>query len=185
MTQPAWAYERVELVAYDPAWAERAARHVQDLAEHLSPWLVTTVEHIGSTAVPGLPAKPIIDLMVAVRSFDVIPELDLSLRPGSWRFVPPELDQRAWRRFFVNVVNGHRDAHLHVVVAGEPRWAEQIAFRDRLRADPALREKYARLKLALADRHADDREAYTAGKAGFIHDALRERRTDPPNLADR
>ena len=180
MTEPAWANERVEVVGYDPNWAERAAREVQELTERLSPWAVAPIEHVGSTAVPGRPAKPIIDLMVAVRTLDVAPEIDLALRPAGWHLVPPELDQRPWRRFFVKVVSGHRDAHLHVMVAREPRWAEQIAFRDRLRTDVALRDEYARLKLAVAQRHGDDREAYTAGKAGFIRDVLRGSTTASP-----
>jgi GrpB-like predicted nucleotidyltransferase (UPF0157 family) len=172
MTEPAWAYERVEVVAYDPAWRDRAARDVEDIAKCLSGWLVTPVEHIGSTAVPGLPAKPIIDLMVAVDSFAVVPKLDLILRPIGWHLVPPELDQRQWRRFFVKVVNDRRHAHLHVMVEGDPRWTEQVLFRDVLRSNPALRDDYARLKLALADQHAGDREAYTAAKADFIEGVL-------------
>lgn len=173
MTEPAWAYERVEVVGYDPNWVVKAARDVQELAKRLSSWAVAPVEHVGSTAVPGLPAKPIIDMMVAVRSLDVAPEIDLTLRPAGWHLVPPELDQRPWRRFFVKVVNGHRDSHLHVMVAGDSRWTGQIVFRDRLRADAELRDEYARLKLAAAQRHGDDREAYTADKAGFIRDVLR------------
>ena len=172
MNEPAWAYERVEVVPYDPSWSERAGRDVQELTERLSPWAVAAVEHIGSTAVYGLPAKPIIDLMVAVRSLDVAPEIELALRPAGWHLVPAELDQRPWRRFFVKVVNGHRDAHLHVMAAGDPRWSEQIVFRDRLRTDAALRDEYARLKLAVAQSHGDDREAYTAGKSCFIRDVL-------------
>lgn len=175
MAEPVWARERVEVVAHDPAWAERAARDVRDLGRRLSPWLVTSVEHIGSTAIPGLPAKPIIDLMADVRCFDVVPELEAALRPAGWHLVPPELDRRAWRRFFVKVVDDRRVAHLHVVVAGEPRWTEQLVFRDRLRNDAALRDDYARVKLAAAARHADDREAYTAAKAGFIRDVLQGR----------
>lgn len=159
-------------MAYDPAWPRRAARDVRELADHLSLWAVVPVEHIGSTAVPGLPAKPFIDLMVAVRSLDVAPEMELALRPAGWHLVAPELDQRPWRRLFVKVVNEHRDSHLHVMVAGEPRSTEQIVFRDRPCTDATLRDDYSRLKLAVAQRHGDDREAYTAGKAGFIRDVL-------------
>ncbi|TQS39816.1 GrpB family protein [Cryptosporangium phraense] len=114
---PPWAYEQVALSAHDPRWAETARSECATLAEVLGP----SIEHIGSTAVPGLVAKPIVDLMAAVAD-----------------------------------------------PADHPRWAEQLAFRDRLRADPQLARDYAALKRRLAVAHADDREAYTEGKAAFI-----------------
>ena len=86
--------------------------------------------------------------------------------------VPPELDRRAWRRLFVLPDGDRRAAHLHVTTADTPRWREQLAFRDRLRADPALRDDYAALKRRLAAAHAGDREAYTAGKGAFVARAL-------------
>lgn len=78
------------------------------------------------------------------------------------------------RRFFVkpDASGQHRAAHLHLIAAGHPRWAQQIAFRDALRRDDQLARRYAALKRRLADEHADDREAYTDGKARFIAHAL-------------
>jgi GrpB-like predicted nucleotidyltransferase (UPF0157 family) len=88
--------------------------------------------------------------------------------------VPPELDQRPWRRFFVKPDESgqHRVAHLHLIQAGHPRWAEQLAFRDALRRDGRLARQYEDLKRQLAARHAGDREAYTAAKAAFVANAL-------------
>lgn len=82
--------------------------------------------------------------------------------------MPPDLDGREWRRFYVLVADDLRVAHLHLMTTRTPRWAEQVAFRDALLADAGLREDYARRKRGLAATHADDREAYTAGKAAFI-----------------
>jgi GrpB-like predicted nucleotidyltransferase (UPF0157 family) len=88
--------------------------------------------------------------------------------------VPPELDRRPWRRFFVKPDESgqHRVAHLHLIQAGHPRWAEQLAFRDALRRDGRLARQYEDLKRLLAARHGGDREAYTAAKAAFVANAL-------------
>ncbi|MGH3889113.1 MAG: GrpB family protein [Pseudonocardiaceae bacterium] len=79
MSWPAWAAERVEVVESDPSWPARGLALAAELDEALSPWLVAAVEHLGSTAVPGLPAKPVLDLMAAV------PHPDVLVRAGSAR----------------------------------------------------------------------------------------------------
>jgi len=99
---PAWAYERAELHPHDPRWADRAATERDSLQELLNPWLVDGIEHIGSTAVPGLSAKPIIDLMASVTDLDtVVATASDLLAAAGWAYVPKELDNRPWRRFFV------------------------------------------------------------------------------------
>jgi len=141
----------------------------------LTPWLVDGVEHVGSTAVPGLAAKPIIDLMASVRDLDaVVDQAGQPLWADGWRYVPPELDNRPWRRFFVKPDESgqHRYAHLHVIAAGHPRWADQLAFRDALRRDDELARRYGDLKRRLAAEHAEDREAYTDAKGEFVRDTL-------------
>ncbi|MGI5504320.1 GrpB family protein [Lentzea sp. CA-135723] len=170
---PPWAYERPEVRPHDPAWAERARAEAAGLTDLLAPWLVDGVEHIGSTAVPGLAAKPIVDLMASVTSLDTTP-VDLLAAHG-WACVPPELDNRPWRRFFVkpDPTGTRREAHLHVIEAGHHRWTDQLRFRDALRADPDLARQYEDLKRELADSNGHDREAYTAGKADFVARALR------------
>jgi GrpB-like predicted nucleotidyltransferase (UPF0157 family) len=146
------------------------------LAVLLGPWLVDGVEHVGSTAVPGIAAKPIIDLMASVRDLDVVvSQAGEPLAADGWCYVPPELDSGgSWRRFFVKPDKSgqHRYAHLHLIAAGHPRWADQIAFRDALRRDDELAGRYADLKRRLAAEHADDREAYTDAKGEFVRDAL-------------
>jgi GrpB-like predicted nucleotidyltransferase (UPF0157 family) len=87
--------------------------------------------------------------------------------------VPPEIDRRPWRRFFVRVVDGRRVMHLHVMTLECPRWREQVIFRDALRADEKLVERYAALKRTLAAQHADDREAYSAAKSDFVRAVLK------------
>ena len=174
---PAWAYEKAEVLPHDPRLADRALAERGRLARLLAPWLAGGVEHVGSTAVPGLAAKPVTDLMASVGDPDVVVvQAGERLAADGWCYVPPDLDRGGlWRRFFVkpDASGRRRAAHLHVIRAGHPRWAEQIAFRDALRRDDRLARSYEDLKRQLAAQHADDREAYTDAKAEFVADALR------------
>lgn len=113
-----------------------------------------------------------LDLQAAVADLGCAPAVAEALAGSEWQLVPPELDAQPWRRFLVQVRVDVRVAHLHLMTAGSEQWTEQLAFRDALRADADLRRRYAALKQALAAEHADDREAYTAGKTGFIRAAL-------------
>lgn len=179
---PAWAVERVEIVAADPDWPAAAARLVERLHLVLAPWLSAGIEHVGSTAVPGLAAKPVLDLLAPVTSLTAAERAAPTLaRDGpwsgdapaeGWSFVPPELDQRPWRRMFVLPEGDRRVAHLHLVLADDPHVDEIIAFRDALRRSADLRDAYARLKRSAAAAHESDREAYTAAKSAFVADVL-------------
>jgi GrpB-like predicted nucleotidyltransferase (UPF0157 family) len=174
---PPWADEKPELRPHDPRWTQRGQAERDRLAELLAPWLVDGVEHVGSTAVPGLAAKPIIDVMASVSDPGAVAaQAGERLAGDAWCYVPPELDQRPYRRFFVkpDAAGQHRVAHLHLLTAGHPRWAEQIAFRDALRGDAGLVRRYAGLKRELAARHPGDREAYSAAKTEFVAEVLRQ-----------
>ena len=169
--RPAWADEKAEIHAYDPGWASRAEVERDRLVMILG----ADVEHVGSTSVPGLAAKPIVDLMAQFDDLDgAVAKFGGELNAAGWCYVPPVLDQREWRRFFVlpDATGEHRAAHLHLIQAGHHRWRDQLAFRDALRADPALVERYARVKRDLVDTHAGEREAYTEGKADFVREVL-------------
>jgi GrpB-like predicted nucleotidyltransferase (UPF0157 family) len=170
---PSWAIEPIRIVDPDPAWAVQAAELRAQLAGPLDRLQLADIHHVGSTAVPGLAAKPILDLMAGCTELDRAPEIAAALAGSGWHYVPPELDEQPYRRFFVHVVDGHRHAHLQLMRPDTERWQRQLDFRDRLRADAGLRDEYAALKRRLAGVHADDREAYTQAKAGFINRALR------------
>ncbi|WP_086818797.1 GrpB family protein [Allokutzneria sp. NRRL B-24872] len=166
---PAWATEKAVVVSHQQLWADRAGAERARLVELLEPWLAEGVEHIGSTAVPGLAAKPIVDLMASVREH-TDGAAHAPLLDDGWHLVPPELDERPWRRLFVrpDASGQHRVAHLHLVSAGHQRWRDQLAFRDALRANPDLLREYAALKRQLSASHGADREAYTTGKSEFV-----------------
>jgi GrpB-like predicted nucleotidyltransferase (UPF0157 family) len=173
---PAWLVEGVHLCAYDPGWPALAARYAGELRRVLDRWLLGPIEHVGSTSVPGLTAKPVIDLMAQATSpGTVVREASAALAELDWRHVPPELDARPFRRFFAKVTadGQHRLAHLHLMFPGAARWDQQLQFRDALRADAALRDEYASIKGCLARAHPGDRERYTDEKAVFVTRTLR------------
>lgn len=175
---PAWAYESVHVVAPDPGWLELAERYIDEIGVLLGDRLASRPVHVGSTAVPGLPAKPIIDLQARVTDpADLIAERREALAHAHWHVVPRELDRRPWRWF---VVRSDRDeqrrlAHLHLMALDETRWCLHLAFRDRLRGSAALVREYAVLKArAAATRYGDDREGYTFAKSEFIQNVLED-----------
>jgi GrpB-like predicted nucleotidyltransferase (UPF0157 family) len=169
---PSWATETVEVVPPDPSWPAIARGVIADLHDPLRPWLDGSIEHVGSTAVPGLPAKPVVDLMAPVASLSSSQQADAPLAEAGWQLVPPRLDNRPWRRLYVLPDNARRVAHLHLVERSSPRWREALAFRDALRSRPELAAAYAEVKRAAAMAHGEDREAYTAAKSDFVRRAL-------------
>jgi GrpB-like predicted nucleotidyltransferase (UPF0157 family) len=165
---PAWATEPVEVAEANSAWSKQAEEEIAQLRELLKHLDIHTFEHIGSTSIPGLSAKPIIDLMGEVQSWDDMGQIAVQLNPLGWNYVPPELDGREYRRFWVKVKDGKRAVPLHLMRPGEERWERQIRFRDVLRSRPDLVKDYAELKIKLADENKDDRESYTTAKTEFI-----------------
>lgn len=159
----------VVLREHDPAWLESGAAISARLREVLGE-LAIAVEHIGSTAVPGMLAKPIVDLAVGVETREHARSSGLrrTLTGDGWIHVGerPELDGGVV--FVAESAPLHRYAHVHVVRYDGVAWRRYLAFRDALRADPALRDGYAQVKLRLAAAHPADREAYTTGKTAFV-----------------
>ena len=160
-------HEAVCLQPPDPAWPGQFALERQRLLS-LMPAVFLGIEHIGSTAVPGLPAKPIIDILAGVPSMEVARSLSGPLCSAAYTTSPEFNASLSDRQWFMRWAEGRRTHHLHVVVHGGKAWLEWLAFRDALRQDPALASRYAELKARLARAHAADREAYTNAKADFI-----------------
>lgn len=168
--------EAVELRPHDPAWPAMFLAERQRLLSTLSGVFVD-VQHIGSTAVGGLAAKPIIDLLAGVDSMTRARSLGEPLRRLGYTTSEAFNASLADRQWFMRWAHGKRTHHLHVVVDGSPAWLERIAFRDALRDDPALAARYTALKQALARAHRQDRERYTAAKSDFIRAVLDARRS--------
>ncbi len=160
----------VELVAYDPDWPRQFAVEADRLRAVLDPALVIGIEHFGSTAVPGLIAKPIIDILIAVHSLarakaEAIEPI-LGLGYVYWADNP-----KPDRMFFVKGMppyGARRTHHVHITEPDGEMWRRRLPFRDYLRAHPDEAARYAALKRDLAQRHATDREAYTDAKTDYV-----------------
>jgi GrpB-like predicted nucleotidyltransferase (UPF0157 family) len=161
--------EPIHLVPYDPAWPRLFDEERARLAAVLSPWLAGPIEHIGSTAVPGLTAKPVIDIMAGVR--DLPSSLDARgvLAQLEYMYFPYRPDVMHW---FCRPSPLHRTHHLHLVPMQSPLWSDRLVFRDYLRSSVAAAEEYAALKAQLASRYRLDREAYTNAKSDFVRSIL-------------
>jgi GrpB-like predicted nucleotidyltransferase (UPF0157 family) len=168
---PASRDEPIRLVEHDPGWTDAFAREVERI-EARCPTRFVEVRHIGSTAVPGLIAKPVIDLLAGLRVPDELEAATSELVALGYLHLPGSAAQSPDRRWLLRIEGGRRTHHLHLVVHGSRAWRERVAFREMLAHDAALRDRYAALKRELADRFAHDRDAYTAAKRPFIMEAV-------------
>ena len=167
--------DEITLTKHDLRWPVLFAEEAARIRAAVDGGLIVGIEHFGSTAVPGLSAKPIIDLLVAVRSLAearerVIPVLE-AVGYSYWRDDPaPD------RLFLVKGLppNGPRTHHVHIV--GQGTSADRLLFRDVLRADPEEAKRYAALKQYLAARFPGDREAYTKGKTEYVYSVTQKAR---------
>ncbi len=160
----------VRVAPHHPSWHDPFKQERRVLQKHIG-GQVLDIQHVGSTAVPGLDAKPIIDIAATVSSPGVIEELRRPLRDlgyidrgdaggdGGYLFVKDSAPE----------VRTH---HLHVVAADDPQWRDYLLFRDALRTDETLRARYAELKRILQERFVQDRKGYTDGKHEFIRGVL-------------
>jgi GrpB-like predicted nucleotidyltransferase (UPF0157 family) len=153
----------VEIVEYDPTWPAAYAAELERLAPLLPAG--AQLHHFGSTAVPGLAAKPVIDMIALVDDLDA--PIATLVRPGGYQYPRAFNATLTHRRFLCYPTAAHRTHHLHLV--DEPGELERrLHFRDRLRADPVLAGEYVALKRTLAEHYRDDREAYTEAKSEFV-----------------
>ncbi len=156
---------------YDPRWPSSFGAEREKLESVLGPLLVRGLEHIGSTAIPGMPAKGIIDMLAVVRDVDDVERVIGSLVAVGWVHAPEPGDEASRSRSFCTPSIATRTHHLHVVEEASESWQACLGFRDYLRTHPGLAAGYAALKQQLAAQHGADpneRDAYRRGKAGFI-----------------
>lgn len=155
----------IRIVDYDPAWPALAQSELRRLREALGA-VAVRLEHVGSTAVPGLAAKPILDLQLSVDALEPRARYVEPLQRLGYLFVPdPEFPDF---HFFGKPPERPRTHHVHVCAAGSVHEWRHIAVRDFLRAHADEAERYAALKRALVARHPQDRLAYIAGKEEHV-----------------
>ncbi len=161
----------VVIADYSDEWPQLFAEEAHLLRGVFAPDIVD-IEHIGSTSVPGMGAKPIVDILLGADSLLHIERRIDRLKALGYRHVPDFESQLPQRRYFSKPEAGDGRFHVHAVARGDPFWREQIAFRDALRSDRRVFDEYLALKHRLAERHRDDRAAYTDAKAPFIRRVL-------------
>jgi GrpB-like predicted nucleotidyltransferase (UPF0157 family) len=157
------------IVPSDPAWPAMFEAERQIIEARIASFIVGGIEHIGSTAVTGLAAKPVIDIMVGVASLGASRTALPLLAQIGYCYFPYKPDVMHWCCKPSDELRTH---HLHLVPFRSRLWHERLRFRDQLRANPEARTAYAALKHELAERYRDDREAYTEHKTGFIETIL-------------
>jgi GrpB-like predicted nucleotidyltransferase (UPF0157 family) len=123
--------------------------------------------------VPGLEAKPIIDILAGVRDLEDSRACFQPLAQLGYMYAPYLAEEMHW---FCKPHPSRRTHHLHLVPVGSKRYVDELAFRDRLRNDPEIASEYVRLKQSLASRFANDREAYTDAKSAFVSGVLGQER---------
>jgi len=155
----------VELVPHNPEWTQLADEEVQRILEGLS-FPIIGIYHIGSTSIPGIKAKPILDFVMEVEDLDaVINDIDefrnLGYESKGEYGIPG-------RQFFTRDTDGERSHHLHVFQTGHPDIERHTVFRDFLRANPQAAKEYEKLKEKLAERFPKQSGSYTEAKSDFI-----------------
>lgn len=171
----------ITILPYEARWPEQFEVERQALCRLLAP-LDVRIEHIGSTAVTGLSAKPIIDVMLGCAHMEEFTTCIPILERHAWEYVPEHEEEFPDRRFLAKPRSEPRQFHLHAVEMGTAFWQRHLSFRDYLRSHPDVASSYEQLKLALAARFGDDREAYTEAKTPFIVDVLRRAEEDARDL---
>jgi len=166
--------EDVAIVPYDPRWPELFRLEKEHLLSYLPADLVRRVEHFGSTAVPGLAAKPVIDMLVEVADLEatrarIAPVLEAQGYDYFWRPTRGD-DGPPFYAWFIkrDPTSGARTHHIHMVEASFHEHWDRLLFRDYLIAHPQVGQEYQELKLRLASAFPNDRVAYTEGKTEFV-----------------
>lgn len=159
----------VILEEYDSSWPSKFEEEKNHLIAIAGEWHFGSIEHVGSTAVPGMVAKPVIDVMFGVKSLEESkPSIEVLVSHG-YEYSPYKTEVMHW---FCKPSHAFRTHHLHLIPFESPLWKERIQFRDLLRSDDKVASQYANLKRELAATYKEDREAYTEKKWPFIQQVL-------------
>lgn len=163
----------VALRPHEPGWDAAAAQTVRQLRQIFGP-TAADIQHVGSTSIPAISAKPILDIAVAVRSLDAATPLLPDLEARGFHYRPQCGNAGEMLLVCGDFSADTRTHHIHIVTAGSAEWQNYLNFRDYLRAFPEKARAYQRVKESLAQQFPRNREAYTAGKAALIEQILRD-----------
>jgi GrpB-like predicted nucleotidyltransferase (UPF0157 family) len=158
---------KVSIVEYQPEWRKMFETEKGILQTTLRE-VLSRIEHIGSTAVAGLAAKPIIDLMIGLEDFSIADQVVPKIEASGYEYIQKYEAVMPFRRFFIKEQSGIRTHQIHMVGMGGEFWERLILFRDYLRRNPGVAEQYASLKRGLAEREWEDVNEYADAKTEFI-----------------
>ncbi len=156
---------QIEVVAYDPSWPQRFSAEADQLRAVFGAEVVA-IHHIGSTSVPGLAAKPIIDILLEVADIERVDAHNDAMR--ALGYDPRGELGLPRRRYFPKTIDGVRLVHVHTWQTGDPEIDRHLAVRDYLRAHPAEADAYGQLKQRVSAEVAGDSERYVAGKDAYV-----------------
>ncbi len=172
--------ERIAIVPYDERWPALYAEIEKQIKQLVPRQLMQRIAHIGSTAVPGISGKPIVDVQVEVNDLERLrEEIAPLLEEAGYEFIwRPSMGDDApfYAWFILRNTEGERIAHLHMVESGQAS-ADRIIFRDHLRNFPEEATRYETLKRELAAKYPKDRAAYTTNKTEYINGVLTKARS--------
>lgn len=167
--------DHVEIVSYNPSWPNDARMEIEKLKAILPLNRIIDIQHVGSTAIPGLSAKPIIDIQIAVKSLNEMKAIAVPLlQKMGYEYWDDNPDPE--RMFFAKGMPPYgekRTHHVHIVEPTSKHWKGKILFRDYLVSHPELAKEYEHLKMNLAQQHTFDREQYTDAKGEFVNKVLK------------
>jgi GrpB-like predicted nucleotidyltransferase (UPF0157 family) len=164
--------EKIIIKEYDPRWQTFFEAERDELMEAIGHY-VADIQHVGSTAVAGLAAKPVIDIMIGLRRLLDAQDCIMPVEAMEYEYVPEFENEFPERRYFRKSKNGHRTHQIHLVEINSDFWKRTLFFRDHLRANPQTANDYAILKKELASKFENDRDGYTNAKTDFIERVLR------------
>lgn len=169
------------LAEYDPAWPTRFAQESARLRDAVAAHILA-IEHVGSTAIPGMIGKPVLDIAISVADEASADACVSPMQSLGYEYRGPYGDDPR-RRYYVLAADGQRTVHVHLYILPARAWDEKLAFRDALRADAVVAAAYAAEKKRVADAVAWDKTAYSDAKGPFIASVLRRIVGDPTTAA--
>lgn len=161
----------VKLNPYNPKWKELFETEKQLLLKTFGS-IIISIEHIGSTAVPGMASKPIIDIDIGIESLEIAQSMEEEFKKLGYERRQTQ-EENKWEELYVKGPEENRTHYLHMMTYNCVHWKNDILFRNYLRNNPSRAKEYSDLKQKLASTYADNRAKYTQSKKDFIDETLR------------
>lgn len=163
--------EAVHLVEYSSNWPKKFATERHLIEQTLGSWIDGGINHVGSTSIPGMTAKPIVDIMVGVKSLEKAKDCIPLLESIGYCYAPYKADIMHW---FCKPSPERREYHLYLMEPTSYEWRARLGFRDYLRTHSDIAQDYIKLKQSLANKYRNNREAYTKAKESFVQDITKK-----------